>query len=178
MLSTEVVKPIILVGPMGAGKSTLGRFLSHELQMPFYDSDKEIVDKTGADIPWIFDMEGEEGFRRREEAVLDELSGKSSVVVATGGGAITRAVNRQRMHDRGIVFYLWTPVHVQYERTKHDKNRPLLQQENPKAILERLMTERHPLYEETAHHIISTESGNLQQVADEVLACLNRSALS
>jgi len=168
----QVTTSIYLIGPMGAGKSTLGRHLSQVLDIPFYDSDKVIVERTGADIPWIFDMEGEEGFRRREEEVIDELTQKHTIILATGGGAITRAVNRERLSQRGRVFYLWTPVHVQLARTRHDKNRPLLQTENPELVLEKLMQERHPLYESTAHHTISTAAGNLNQVTEKLLACL------
>jgi len=164
---------IFLVGPMGAGKSTLGRYLSQVLGRPFYDSDKVIVEKTGADIPWIFDMEGEEGFRRREEAVIDELTAMPGIVLATGGGAILKETNRQRLHQRGLVFYLLTPVEVQLERTKHDKNRPLLQTENPEQVLQELMQIRHPLYQKTAHHVVSTSAGNLRRVAGEVLAHLS-----
>mgnify|MGYP001197125064 FL=1 len=169
---------IYLIGPMGAGKSTLGRHLSQLLGLPFYDSDKVIVERTGADIPWIFDMEGEEGFRRREEEVIDELTQRENIVLATGGGAVTRAINRERLSQRGTVFYLWTPVSVQLARTRYDKNRPLLQTKNPEAVLEQLMTERHPLYEATAHHTISTASGNLAQVTERLLACFNNEASS
>lgn len=168
----QVTTSIYLIGPMGAGKSTLGRHLSQVLNIPFYDSDKVIVERTGADIPWIFDMEGEEGFRRREEDVIDELTQKENIILATGGGAITRPVNRERLAQRGRVFYLWTPVQVQLARTRHDKNRPLLQTENPEQVLEKLMQERHPLYESTAHHTISTAAGNLSQVTDKLLTCL------
>lgn len=168
----QVTTSIYLVGPMGAGKSTLGRHLSQVLDIPFYDSDKVIVERTGADIPWIFDMEGEEGFRRREEEVIDELTQKENVILATGGGAITRAINRERLAQRGRVFYLWTPVYVQLARTRHDKNRPLLQTDNPELVLDKLMHERHPLYESTAHHTISTAAGNLNQVTETLLACL------
>lgn len=174
----QVTTSIYLVGPMGAGKSTLGRHLSQVLNMPFYDSDKVIVERTGANIPWIFDMEGEEGFRRREEEIIDELTLEKNIILATGGGAITRALNRKHLAERGRVFYLWTPVHVQLARTRYDKNRPLLQTDNPEQVLERLMQERHPLYESTAHHTISTAAGNLAYVTEQLLACLKDEVLA
>ena len=163
---------LFLVGPMGAGKSTLGRHLAEVLQRPFYDSDRVIEERTGADIPWIFDMEGEEGFRRREEEVIDELTAIDNIVLATGGGAILREANRQHLHQRGCVIYLWTPVELQLKRTRNDRNRPLLQQPDPEAVLLRLFEERDPLYRETAHHVIPTTSGNMRKVSDQVLACL------
>ncbi|MEY1662974.1 shikimate kinase AroK [Isoalcanivorax beigongshangi] len=163
---------IFLVGPMGAGKSTLGKYLGQQLGWPFLDADKVIVERTGADIPWIFDMEGEEGFRRREEEVIDDLTQEPGIVLATGGGAVLRDSNRRHLHERGRVFYLWTPVDVQLARTRHDRNRPLLQTADPAAVLEALMTVRDPLYRDVAHHIIPTTSGNLRKVAEQVLACL------
>lgn len=162
---------VFLIGPMGAGKSTLGRHLSQVLGRDFYDTDKVIEERTGANIPWIFDMEGEEGFRRREEEVVDELTGLPGIVLATGGGVVLRDINRRRLHDRGVVVYLWTPVALQLARTRQDRNRPLLQQPNPEAVLRRLFEERDPLYRETAHHVISTASGSLRKVTEEVLAC-------
>ncbi len=163
---------VFLIGPMGAGKSTLGRYLSQVLKRPFYDSDKVIEERTGADIPWIFDMEGEDGFRRREEDVIDELTRLPGIVMATGGGVVTREANRRHLHDRGTVIYLWTPVEVQLARTRNDKGRPLLQQPNPEAVLRSLFDQRDPLYRQTAHHVISTASGSMRKVTDEVLACL------
>ncbi|MGB2247861.1 MAG: shikimate kinase AroK [Alcanivorax sediminis] len=163
---------LILVGPMGAGKSTLGRHLSQILDYPFYDSDRVIEEKTGADIPWIFDMEGEAGFRRREHEVIEELSALDGIVLATGGGVVVTPENRRLLHERGCVVYLWTPVEVQLSRTRNDRNRPLLQTADPQARLEALFAERDPLYREVAHHVVSTASGNLKKVADDVLACL------
>lgn len=164
---------IFLVGPMGAGKSTLGRYLGQQLGRPFHDSDKVIVDRTGADIPWIFDMEGEEGFRRREEEIIEDLTRLPEIVLATGGGAVLREANRRYLHERGVVFYLWTPVDVQLARTRHDRNRPLLQTADPERVLTDLMTVRDPLYREVAHYVIPTASGNLRKVADQLLECLH-----
>lgn len=169
---SEDTPSIFLIGPMGAGKSTLGRHLAHILRRPFYDSDKVIEDRTGADIPWIFDVEGEAGFRRREEEIIDELTQLPGVVMATGGGVVMRESNRRNLHDRGVVIYLWTPVEVQLARTRQDRNRPLLQQPDPEAVLRRLFEVRDPLYRETCHHIVPTSSGNLRKVSDQVLGCL------
>lgn len=176
MIEDKQLPSIFLIGPMGAGKSTLGRYLGQVLGRPFYDSDKVIVERTGADIPWIFDVEGEEGFRRREEAVIDDLTAMPGIILATGGGAVMRAVNREHLHERGLVFYLHTPVEVQLARTQHDKNRPLLQTDDPGKVLQELMQIRHPLYQSTAHHVISTAAGNLRRVAEQVLAHLGSAA--
>ncbi|MGB2058254.1 MAG: shikimate kinase AroK [Alcanivorax sp.] len=170
---TKTTNPsLILVGPMGAGKSTLGRHLSQILDYPFFDSDRVIEEKTGADIPWIFDMEGEAGFRRREQEAIDELTRQDGIVLATGGGVVVTPANRDMLHERGCVVYLWTPVDVQLARTRNDKNRPLLQTADPRAKLEALFAERDPLYRQVSHHLVSTASGNLKKVADDVLACL------
>ncbi|WP_082810760.1 shikimate kinase AroK [Alcanivorax sp. NBRC 102024] len=170
---TKTTNPsLILVGPMGAGKSTLGRHLSQILDYPFFDSDRVIEEKTGADIPWIFDMEGEAGFRRREQEAIDELTRQDGIVLATGGGVVVTPANRGMLHERGCVVYLWTPVDVQLARTRNDKNRPLLQTADPRARLEALFAERDPLYRQVSHHLVSTASGNLKKVADDVLACL------
>ena len=157
---------------MGAGKSTLGRHLSQILDYPFFDSDRVIEEKTGADIPWIFDMEGEAGFRRREQEAIDELTRQDGTALATGGGVVVTPANRDMLHERGCVVYLWTPVDVQLARTRNDKNRPLLQTADPRAKLEALFAERDPLYRQVSHHLVSTASGNLKKVADDVLACL------
>lgn len=163
---------VFLIGPMGAGKSTIGRLLSKELSLPFKDSDHEIEERTGADIPWIFDMEGEEGFRNREASVIDELTQLPKVVLATGGGAILRDENRQHMASRGTVVYLETSVDQQYQRTYRDKNRPLIQQDNPREVLEKLMAIRDPLYRSTADLIVSTHLGNPQAVVRKICSYL------
>ena len=168
-------RSIFLVGPMGAGKSTLGRHLAQVLGRPFYDSDKVIEERTGADIPWIFDMEGEEGFRRREEDVVDELTRLPGIVLATGGGVVTREANRRHLHERGLVLYLYTPVEVQLARTRNDRNRPLLQQDDPARVREDLFRQRDPLYREVAHQVVATSSGNLRKVTDQVVSCLRDS---
>jgi len=164
---------VFLVGPMGAGKSTIGRLLSKELSRPFKDTDHEIEERSGADIPWIFDMEGEEGFRNRESSMLDELTQLPEVVLATGGGAILREENRQYLASRGTVVYLETSVDQQYRRTLRDKNRPLIQQENPRAVLEALLEVRDPLYRSVADLIVSTHQGNPQVVVRKICQFLN-----
>jgi shikimate kinase len=174
MTDTDI--SLFLVGPMGAGKSTLGRQLAQLLNRPFHDSDKEIEARTGADIPWIFDREGEEGFRKREQLVIDELTQLPAIVLATGGGAVLAETNRRYLHERGHVVYLWTPVELQLARTRHDNSRPLLKQSNPEEVLTRLFIERDPLYREVAHQIVSTTGNNMKKVTDQILACLNKVA--
>lgn len=150
---TDLVRPnrIFLVGPMGVGKTTIGKALANRLGFTFMDSDHEVARRCGADIPWIFDLEGEDGFRQRERLVIDELTGLDKIVLATGGGAVLREENRQHLHKRGVVIFLDVGIDEQLRRTSADKNRPLLQTENPRAVLERLRQERSSLYEEVAH---------------------------
>ena len=167
---------LFLVGPMGAGKSTLGRHLARVLDWPFRDVDGEIEHRTGADIPWIFDVEGESGFREREAAVVDELTHLTPIVLATGGGVVETPANREVLHARGRVVYLYTPVELQMARTRRDRNRPLLQTRDPEARLRELLDRRDPLYRQVAHHVVSTESGNMRRVTDEILACTGLSS--
>ena len=154
---------------MGAGKSTIGRMLSGELNVPFKDSDKEVEDRTGADIPWIFDVEGEEGFRDREQAAIADLSALSGIVLATGGGAVLRPENRAALSERGTVVYLKTSVEQQLERTGRDKNRPLLQADDPCKVLTDLLTERDPLYLEIADIVALTDRRPPKSVVKEIL---------
>jgi len=161
---------IVLVGPMGAGKSTIGRLLAAELGMIFFDSDREIEARCGTNIPWIFDVEGEEGFRQREIQVIDELlMSEEPVLIATGGGAITRKENRDVIGQRSTVVYLHTSVEQQLQRTAKDKNRPLLQNDNPRAILESLFEVRHPLYESSADLIIRTDKQTPKTVVKTII---------
>lgn len=139
---------------MGAGKTTVGRQLAKRLGRPFYDSDHEIVEKTGVPIPIIFEIEGEEGFRRREAQAIAELSSVDGVVVATGGGVVLASENRQRLRETGWVVYLNVPPAMLYERTRHDRNRPLLQVPDPMTKLNDLYAIRDPLYRETAHLVV------------------------
>jgi len=145
---------IFLVGPMGAGKSTIGRQLAQQLNMEFYDSDQEIEKRTGADVGWVFDVEGEEGFRDREEKVINELTEK-------------------RLSARGVVVYLETTIEKQLARTQRDKKRPLLQVETPpREVLEALAGERNPLYEEIADVTIRTDDQSAKVVANQIIHML------
>ena len=163
---------VFLVGPMGAGKTTIGRQLARSLGLGFADSDTEIEARTGADIPWIFDVEGEAGFRDREEAVLAEMTSWDNTVLATGGGAVLRPANRQVLAERGFVIYLRTTLEEQLRRTRKDRNRPLLQTADPEGTLRRLFAERDPLYREVADLVIDTDSSSPKTVAQRVLASL------
>lgn len=160
---------IYLVGPMGAGKTTIGRHLAEMLGRSFVDSDHEIERKTGASIPWIFEKEGEIGFRGRETATLQELCVQSNLVVATGGGVVTQRVNRQLLQRNGVVIYLYTPVEIQLQRTHRDRNRPLLQVENPEQKLRELFEVRDPLYREVADYIIETHQGEPRHLAGKIV---------
>jgi shikimate kinase len=160
---------LFLTGPMGAGKSTIGRQLSQQLRMAFYDSDREIEDRTGVDIPLIFDLEGEQGFRKRERLVIDELTCLPNIILATGGGAILDPENRRHFAERGLVIYLHASVNQQLARTKRDRNRPLLQTENPRQRLEDLMRMRDPLYREIADLVIDTDGKRVMGVVNQII---------
>ena len=160
---------IFIVGPMGSGKSTVGKIISDELFLNFFDTDDEIESRTGASIDWIFDLEGEEGFRKRESSILEEMVKQNSIVLSTGGGIIISDSNREMLSSRGTVFYLSTPISVQIERTSKDKDRPLLKNGDPEEILTRLQKERKDLYESVSDHIIETENKSSQQVASEII---------
>ena len=160
---------IFIVGPMGSGKSTVGKIISDELFMNFFDTDEEIETRTGASIDWIFDLEGEEGFRKRESAILTEMVEKNSIVLSTGGGIILSEENRELLSSRGTVFYLATPIYVQIERTAKDKDRPLLKDGDPEEILTKLHNNRQNLYESVADHVVDTENKSSQEVASEIV---------
>ncbi|WP_428241376.1 shikimate kinase AroK [Gynuella sp.] len=164
---------IYLIGPMGAGKSTIGRLLSEEFNLPFIDSDKIIEERAGADIPWIFDLEGEEGFRRRELSVIEDLTQLESVILATGGGAILKEENRRNLRSRGVVIYLKASVRQQIERTEKDRNRPLLQTDNREEVLRKLVTARSPLYDETADIVVDTDHKLPKNVIKEIIEQLS-----
>jgi shikimate kinase len=160
---------LFLTGPMGAGKSTIGRQLSKQLRMVFYDSDREIENRTGVDIPLIFELEGEQGFRKRERLVIDELTSLPNIVLATGGGAILDGDNRKHLAERGLVIYLHASVNQQLARTKHDRNRPLLQTDNPRQRLDDLMRLRDPLYREIADLVIDTDGKRVMAVVNQII---------
>lgn len=150
---------------MGAGKTTIGRQLAKRLHRKFVDSDHEIEARTGVRIPVIFEIEGEAGFRKRETQVLKELAGEPNLVLATGGGAVLAPENRERLRETGFVVYLRAPPGVLYERTRHDRNRPLLQVQDPLAKLNELFAQRDPLYREVAHIVVeSTDTAASQLV--------------
>ncbi len=161
-------KSIYLVGPMGVGKTTIGRVLADMLQLTFYDSDREIEASTGADIPWIFDVEGEAGFRAREKKMINSLTRLQNIVLATGGGAVLAEKNRQRLQKRGYVVYLRASIKQQVERTSRDKNRPLLQTANPEKKIRELMKIRDPLYREVADMVVDTNRRNPKTVSQEI----------
>ncbi len=168
---------LFLIGPMGAGKSTIGKQLAKELKLEFFDADQEIEARTGADIAWIFDVEGEEGFRKREAAVIDELSQLQGIVLATGGGAILNADNRNRLAARGTVVYLHTTVEQQVRRTLRDKRRPLLRTEIPNDTLTDLMKSREPLYREVADVIVETDGRTVRSVSSDIIRLIERDQL-
>ena len=161
---------IFLVGPMGAGKSTIGRQLAQLLNMDFVDTDAEIEERAGADISWIFDVEGEEGFRKREERLINELTQRQGIVLSTGGGAVLSKDNRNHLSARGIVVYLETTVEKQYQRTQRDKKRPLLQDvDDPRQVLEDLAKVRNPLYEEVADITLPTDEQSAKVMATQII---------
>ena len=160
---------LFLIGPMGAGKSTIGKQLASVLGRPFLDIDLEIVKSTGADIQWIFDMEGEDGFRQRESNMLMRIiSSSTPSVIATGGGIVLSTDNRNAMTTAGKVVYLWVTKQQLYERTERDKKRPLLQVEDRKSTIDLLYEQRDPLYREIADIVFRSSSFHAQQVAAEL----------
>lgn len=154
---------------MGAGKTTMGRQIARRLNMDFEDSDHAIEAHTGVDIPLIFEKEGETGFRKREAAIIDELTRKSRLVLATGGGAVLSKENRQHLQNRGIVIYLHSDIKHLLDRVGHDKNRPLLQTSDPAETLRKIMQVREPLYRETADIIINTGQQSIRAVINIML---------
>jgi len=148
---------IFLIGPMGAGKTTIGRHLAKSLGLDFVDSDHEIESRTGASIPLIFEVEGEAGFRRREREMIDELTQRSGIVLATGGGAVLDAANRAHLAARGQVVYLRASLEHLLKRTAKDHNRPLLQTDDPRARLQQILERRDPLYREIADLVVETD---------------------
>ena len=167
---------IFLIGPMGAGKTTIGKHLAQLLHLEFIDTDQEIESRTGAPIDWIFDIEGEAGFRVREKEIIEELSQRQGIVLATGGGAVVEADNRNFLAGRGIVVYLETSIEQQLERTRKDKRRPLLQNNNdPEATLVALHKERDAQYREIADVIVATNENSIKSVANKIANQINES---
>lgn len=155
---------IILIGLMGAGKTTVGKLLAKHLHKHFVDSDHEIERRTGVNIPLIFELEGEDGFRDREAAVVADLCKQRNIVLATGGGAVLREENRRRLREGGTVVYLRAQVRDLWNRTRHDRNRPLLQTADPKARLEELYAVRDPIYTGMADIIMDTGDQNVHNL--------------
>ena len=166
-------KPIFLIGMMGAGKTTIGRSLARILGREFLDLDHEIEARCGVRVAHIFDIEGEEGFRRRERAALEECSSRQDVILATGGGAVLAAENRERLKSRGVVVYLRATPEELYRRVARDRSRPLLQTADPEARIRELVALREPLYEEVADLVFETGSLPVQQVVKTLLPLLH-----
>lgn len=163
---------IFLIGPMGAGKTTIGKELAKTLSMTFIDSDHEIEQHTGASIPLIFELEGEAGFRTREHAILSELTQRENIVLATGGGAIIDQANRTNLASRGFVVYLRADIEQLFNRTAKDPHRPLLKTADPKAKLSELMAARAPLYEEIADLILDTGGHTPKWLVKKIIAAV------
>ncbi|RDI48644.1 shikimate kinase AroK [Aquicella lusitana] len=170
-------KNIFLVGPMGAGKTSVGRYLAKQLNKDFYDSDEEIEKKMGVSLTWIFDLEGMAGFRLREMKVIDELSALPDIVLSTGGGCVETPEVREILRQRGLVIYMEVSLKTQLDRLKRDKKRPLLQGNNPQEVLERLWEEREPIYEGIADLTVLTDSRSVRDVCEDILAWLEKHGL-
>jgi shikimate kinase len=173
-MTSEPTKPapgnnVFLIGPMGSGKTAVGKQLARLLHLHFYDSDAEIEHRCGVDIPFIFEKEGETGFREREREVIDALTQMQDVIVATGGGAVLSPDNREHLSSRGRVVYLQTSVDQQLERTRHGRQRPLLFTQDPERKLRELLSFRAPLYESIAAIVVCTDGRQVRAVADEVV---------
>lgn len=163
---------VFLIGMMAVGKSTVGRHLAAELGLEYFDTDRVIEERAGADVAWIFDVEGEEGFRDREQAVVDELSQRDGIVLATGGGVIVRQINRQRLATRGTVVFLNTTLERLVERTRNEKRRPLLMDGDAEAKLQQLIEERSDLYADTADFEVFAAQGTAKSLAKEIVTKL------
>jgi shikimate kinase len=164
---------IFLVGPMGAGKSSVGKYLAKQLGMIFFDSDEEIEKRTGVELGWIFDKEGEDGFRRREAAVIKDIAKLCNIILATGGGTVAVEENRSILAERGTIVYLEVSLKHQHPRVVNDIRRPLLQVKNREEVLVKLQEEREPLYDALADFRVPTDNRTVRAVADDILAWLN-----
>lgn len=158
---------------MGAGKTTIGRLIAKQLNLSFIDSDHEVEQKTGVKIPTIFELEGEEGFRKRESAMIAELCQRDNIVLATGGGAVLKPENQTQLKAHGTVIYLHGQVHDLWLRTRHDRSRPLLQGKNSRKTLEKLYLERHPIYTELADYTFRTGKQSANEIAQRIIQTLN-----
>ncbi len=165
---------IFLVGPMGAGKTSVGKYLAEQLDKTFYDSDQEIEKNTGVSLTWIYDIEGIVGFRERERRAIDGLSLYSNIVLSTGGGCVETPEVREYLMQRGIVIYMEVSLKTQVNRLKRDKKRPLLQGENPKDVLVKLWEQREPFYETIADYTVITDDRSVRDVCDDILNWLRQ----
>lgn len=165
---------IFLIGPMGAGKTSVGRYLSRHLDKMFYDTDLEIEKQTGVNLIWLYDLEGLSGVRQREMKIIDEFSSLSNIVLSTGGGCVETPEVREFLKNRGTVIYMEVSLETQLKRLQRDKKRPLLQGENPKEVLIRLWEEREPWYEKIADFIVVTDNRSVHDVCEEILNWLNK----
>lgn len=163
---------IFLIGPMGAGKTSVGRYLARQLNKNFYDSDEEIEKKTGVNLNWIFDLEGMDGYRQREMKIIEELSALSDIVLSTGGGCVETPEVRECLRHRGTVIYMEVTLQTQLNRLKRDKKRPQLQGDNPQEVLIKLWEEREPFYENIADLTVMTDNRSVQDVCHDILTWL------
>ena len=170
----QEIDNIILVGPMGAGKTTIGRQLAKKLSKEFYDSDHEIEKHTGADISLIFELEGEEGFRKRESQLLKEIVSNKNIVLSTGGGAVLNPENRKLLSDNGIIIYLKSTAEKLYRRIADDKRRPLIQTDDRLNKIKKILEEREPLYQSLANEIIETQELSIKQITQKILDLISK----
>ena len=165
---------IFLIGPMGAGKSSVGKYLATQLGMDFYDSDEEIENRTGVDIGWIFDVEGEDGFRKRELAVITKLAQLSNIVLATGGGSVIERESHDVLRKNGVIIYLDVSLEYQHTRTINESRRPLLRVQNRQEILEKLYYERTPVYQTLADYYLLTDNRSVKVVVEDIIQWLEK----
>ncbi len=165
---------IFLVGPMGAGKTTIGKLLASEFSYTFVDSDREIEARAGANIAWIFDVEGEAGFRRREKSIIESLSQQNNLVIATGGGAVLNEDTRKLLKACPYTIYIYAPLKTLLERTAQDKNRPLLQVKDPEQVFRKIINEREHLYKEVASLSLSSAEFTTRQLVNKIITFVNQ----
>ncbi|HLB42830.1 MAG TPA: shikimate kinase AroK [Gammaproteobacteria bacterium] len=163
---------IFLIGPMGAGKTSIGRSLANQLGKEFYDSDEEIEKKMGVSLSWIFDLEGMQGYREREKKIIDELSLLNNIILSTGGGCVETPEVCEYLQQRGLIIYMEVSLETQLNRLKRDKKRPLLQSENPQEVLKHLWETREPIYENIADFTVVTDHRSIREVCDDITSWL------
>jgi shikimate kinase len=176
-LNDSVYSSVFLVGPMGVGKTTIGKMLARDLGLKFIDSDQEVERRAGADISWIFDVEGEAGFRERECKAIEELSAQDGIVLSTGGGAVLREENRGHLRERGFVIFLDTSLEIQINRTRNDRKRPLLQNVDHRKVLKEMKQHRDPLYNSVADLRISVGDSGSKRVVTSIVGKMTEQGL-